>query len=573
MPDRGLQLPIPAAGSDNNSISYVELSARSTEEFCNDETRKTGSEDSLLFYWKTRSYVSAVFTFFATLSSMAYVYLNEQKILPEFSISIVCISVAAAVSGYCFGRRASLGLRPVVEIAEPDDRIRASPSLKDLTAEAKLKKLKAEGVMDESGWFDEYIVEEDDGTRVALAREANKDGCRTSVLTFGHTDSLEVVRDAFDISQEVKSLLGEIEWNLVAAHYAKLDDVKGRPILGMSLYMMQHHRLVDSIPGWLLNPSVPKQDFSKRLQEFFYQIDEKYEANPYHNSTHAVDVMKMVKCLFFQCDMVQRLWASREWTWFISVVAAAIHDMGHTGQTNNYHIAVRSELALRYNDKSPLEQMHVASAFQVMAEKGRADWFSALLKEVTIPDRAKTLRFQDRVRKTLISMVLATDNLQHNALVDKMKKMMSNKDVTATVEQKYETQLVILETILHAADISHPTYQLDLHVYWSGKLMEEFWAQGDLEKEVLGDASMPMFDRDKMNVPGSQIGFFKFIALGLWEPLAELLPEVTCRLHQMKENLEFWEKCKAANELGMPTDHDVKSFAPSKRASMYLPPL
>jgi cAMP-specific phosphodiesterase 4 len=36
------------------------------------------------------------------------------------------------------------------------------------------------------------------------------------------------------------------------------------------------------------------------------------------------------------------------------LIAAAVHDVGHPGVTGKYLIAVGDELALQYNDSSPL---------------------------------------------------------------------------------------------------------------------------------------------------------------------------------------------------------------------------
>eukprot|EP00741_Cyanophora_paradoxa_P011567 tig00020562_g11175.t1 len=37
---------------------------------------------------------------------------------------------------------------------------------------------------------------------------------------------------------------------------------------------------------------------------------------------------------------------------FAALVAAAVHDLGHTGRNNGFEIATQSELALLYNDQS-----------------------------------------------------------------------------------------------------------------------------------------------------------------------------------------------------------------------------
>ena len=49
-------------------------------------------------------------------------------------------------------------------------------------------------------------------------------------------------------------------------------------------------------------------------------------------------------------------------------VGAAAHDYDHPGVNNPFLINTRSELAITYNDKSPLENHHVSSAFFILKE-------------------------------------------------------------------------------------------------------------------------------------------------------------------------------------------------------------
>ena len=81
-------------------------------------------------------------------------------------------------------------------------------------------------------------------------------------------------------------------------------------------------------------------------------------------------------------------------------LSAIIHDYGHKGVNNDYLVKVQDPLALRYNDRSPMENHHVS-----------ATWI--LLKE----DRCNFLRKMPQkaievLRKQIIDMVLATDMKQ-----------------------------------------------------------------------------------------------------------------------------------------------------------------
>ena len=50
------------------------------------------------------------------------------------------------------------------------------------------------------------------------------------------------------------------------------------------------------------------------------------------------------------------------------LIAAAVHDVEHTGTTNSFHIQSNSEYALLYNDRSVLENHHLCTAFRLMKD-------------------------------------------------------------------------------------------------------------------------------------------------------------------------------------------------------------
>ena len=71
--------------------------------------------------------------------------------------------------------------------------------------------------------------------------------------------------------------------------------------------------------------------------------------------------------------------------------------------------------------------------------------------------------------------------------------------------------------LLHAVDVSHPTKDWDLHREWTARCMEEFFKQGDQEREMGLDIS-PLCDRTTTQVPQSQIGRCLCIIRGVSPP-------------------------------------------------------
>merc|ERR1719487_1480224 len=90
---------------------------------------------------------------------------------------------------------------------------------------------------------------------------------------------------------------------------------------------------------------------------------------------------------------------------FALVVSAICHDVGHPGLNNPFLVETSHELALRYNDKSPLENMHCAKLFEIV-QASQAAIFSDLGKS----------QYQE-TRKICIEAILHTDMVNHFAMV------------------------------------------------------------------------------------------------------------------------------------------------------------
>lgn len=91
--------------------------------------------------------------------------------------------------------------------------------------------------------------------------------------------------------------------------------------------------------------------------------------NPYHNATHAADVAYTTHVMLRQG--VQAALGLSQLQCAVAVLAAAAHDFRHPGIGANYLIAVGDELALTYNDKSPLESFHVSEFFKLLGAPSR----------------------------------------------------------------------------------------------------------------------------------------------------------------------------------------------------------
>ncbi|XP_018950051.2 high affinity cGMP-specific 3',5'-cyclic phosphodiesterase 9A-like [Cyprinus carpio] len=99
------------------------------------------------------------------------------------------------------------------------------------------------------------------------------------------------------------------------------------------------------------------------LQQFLYEVYRRYNNIPFHNFKHCFCVTQMMYGLIWLTDLRSKIDSI---DLLIMLTSAVCHDLDHTGYNNAYQINARTELALRYNDISPLENHHCAVAFEIL---------------------------------------------------------------------------------------------------------------------------------------------------------------------------------------------------------------
>lgn len=314
--------------------------------------------------------------------------------------------------------------------------------------------------------------------------------------------------------------------------------------------------------------------------------------NSYHNRIHAADVVQTTH-YFMTHTLLRNAITTQDI--FCALVASAIHDFQHPGMNNAFLIATGDKLALRYNDRAVLEHMHVAAAFEMMRTK-RCD----VLKAVGSTDRYL------EARETVIQMVLATDMSHHfdgleqfktevvgyfDRLRQKRRKGHNNTvtgssldsmlsgdanmdseigtgitspdtngggddnashsgDVTDHVAP-IEVRRTLLKTTLHCADVSNPAKNPRLCQRWAMLVQEEFFRQGDRERDA-GLKISTFMDRRKPAFPKSQIGFITIIVRPLFNSYCQFLSTLKPQVDWcLSANLSHWEQRQADEEQGL----------------------
>lgn len=102
-------------------------------------------------------------------------------------------------------------------------------------------------------------------------------------------------------------------------------------------------------------------------------VEETYKQdNKYHNSVHAADVAQAAMIIL---KAGRSTVAFTKLEIFSLVVAAAVHDLGHPGYTNDFLINTQHPNAIVYNDRSVNENFHVSSAFRIVSHSEEANIF------------------------------------------------------------------------------------------------------------------------------------------------------------------------------------------------------
>lgn len=87
-------------------------------------------------------------------------------------------------------------------------------------------------------------------------------------------------------------------------------------------------------------------------------------ANPYHNKTHAADVLQTMHVILTRGGLLPGYGDS--FTHLACILAAAAHDVEHLGLTNDFLVASQDDLAVLYNDRSPMENHHASRLFSLL---------------------------------------------------------------------------------------------------------------------------------------------------------------------------------------------------------------
>ncbi|XP_039336343.1 high affinity cGMP-specific 3',5'-cyclic phosphodiesterase 9A isoform X1 [Saimiri boliviensis] len=264
------------------------------------------------------------------------------------------------------------------------------------------------------------------------------------------------------------------------------------------------------------------------LRRWLLCVHDNYRNNPFHNFRHCFCVAQMMYSMIWLCSLQEKF---SQTDILILMTAAICHDLDHPGYNNTYQINARTELAVRYNDISPLENHHCAVAFQILAQP-ECNIFSSV-----------PLDGFKQIRQGMITLILATDMARHAEIMDSFKEKMENFDYSN------EEHMTLLKMILiKCCDISNEVRPMEVAEPWVDCLLEEYFMQSDREKSE-GLPVAPFMDRDKVTKATAQIGFIKFVLIPMFETVTKLFPMVEeIMLQPLWESRDRYEELKRIDD-------------------------
>lgn len=250
---------------------------------------------------------------------------------------------------------------------------------------------------------------------------------------------------------------------------------------------------------------------------------ERYNEVPYHNMYHAFSVLQGCYSLATSTALGKQFSNLEQ---FAMLVASVGHDMGHIGLNTHFLVSIESELAMLYNDKSPLENLHACETFKVMQMTG-CDVIGMLGQD------------KKNCRRIIIDAIIGTDMAFHKKHVDHLSAKHSvSMDLASDRE-------MMLGMLVHLCDIGASSFEWSEAIRWSRMVMTEFQTQVYREQDndlpVSGYMDLGTADPRKAFLK-SQIGFIDFVLTPYFQLFPPHVPEVKEYLDQLVENKENFKK-------------------------------
>lgn len=342
------------------------------------------------------------------------------------------------------------------------------------------------------------------------------------------------------------------------------------------------------------------------MLDFIIDVEKGYNNTSYHSFLHAVDVVVVLYYMLTDLGAAKYITSLDA---ICLLIAGLCHDIGHPGLNNVYQVNARTGLAARYNDQSVLENyscdltMEIITKHKIFRHVHNCDneYLGCDPKEVdtslknliTKTILATDMMFHFDLLESLHNMIGATssssscfseesgeemDNSYPSSLASSLSSLSSLSsspvsmsppkqspisdntsveyvDITRSSSRSSTSSMIVtldsdqrellLKVLIHAADLSNTVRPWEISKLWSDRVVDEFFRQGDLEKENNLPVS-PNMDREQSHQCQISLGFGDFVVRPYFETFAEFLSPATIFLEILANNRVCWDDMKNA---------------------------
>jgi len=292
-----------------------------------------------------------------------------------------------------------------------------------------------------------------------------------------------------------------------------------------------------------LPPSVDEDS----VRHFILAVRAHMFDNPYHNWYHVFDVTQTSFAFAHLSGAAERfdLFDS-----FAFLAAAMCHDLEHPGVSAPF--LANFEILPGMIKAEILEKHHAIRAFQIMVDQ-----------EVGLLKGLSTVKYY-RFREVVTRCILATDIARHKDFLDALTTHITLCEAAASNGSPPPTlpPLTEMELIIKCADVSNVCKPAKVARRWALRVTDEFFLQGDVERDLGIDPVTPSCDRHTQSRVASQVGFIDFVCAPYFESMATLYPGLREDVDRMHENSDIWASYSDA-ELEESRNFDSGQFFPA----------
>jgi hypothetical protein len=263
---------------------------------------------------------------------------------------------------------------------------------------------------------------------------------------------------------------------------------------------------------------------NEKLFRLLYALRDAYNKVPYHNWRHAVDVTQFASFQLLSAGSPESGFSKSEI--LACLLAALCHDVNHDGFTTVANARAQTPLGILFKQQSVIEMHHCSIAIKIISKDE-----TNVLSNLNSSHSA-------RVWSLIISLILATDMGRHFVLVEEFAAKVRRKEFSI---KEPADRIMLLSMLLKCADLAPVVRPFDLASKWAEFVSEEFFRQGDLEKAKGMQYTSTVADREHLDKPKSQMGFYTSVCLPLFGSVALVMPALDSSLRQLNANIAKWQ--------------------------------